>query len=166
MKRTLLSISFYIFILAGTRILQAQTPANVCVAGSAITSMLANTGQICAPMAAIIDTNDYLGNTGAISSITECSTTVCPAGEYLVIVSLTPTATATLGTISLQVGFTDTGQAQTVTAISALALTTKAPATAVYPLWSTGAQPIKWSTTVAGITGTYSYDVHVRIFKM
>lgn len=117
-----------------------------------------------APILATV--SNYLGNTGAITSQVECTTTVCGAGEYLIVISLTPTATAGLGTISLALSFTDTGQAQTITAINALALTAKTPATAVYPFWSTGAANIVWSTTVAAVTGSYSYDVRVRLLKL
>lgn len=117
-----------------------------------------------APIFATI--SNYLGNTGAITNQVECSTTTCGAGEYLALVSLSPTATASLGTISLTISFTDTAQAQTVTAINTLALTSKAPAAVAYPFWSTGAANITWSTTVAGITGTYSYDVRVRLLKL
>lgn len=114
----------------------------------------------------IATANNYLGNTAAITSQVECATTSCGAGEYLALVSLSPTATASLGTISLTLSFTDTAQAQTVTAINALALTSKAPAAVAYPFWSTGAANITWSTTVAGITGSYSYDVHVRLLRL
>jgi hypothetical protein len=117
-----------------------------------------------APIIATV--NNYLGNTGAITGQVECTTTVCGAGEYLALVSLSPTATASLGTISLTLSFTDTAQAQTVTAINALTLTTKAPASVSYPFWSTGGANITWSTTVAGITGSYTYDVHVRLIRL
>lgn len=117
-----------------------------------------------APIIATV--SNYLGNTAAITNQVECTTTNCGAGEYLVLVSLSPTATASLGTISLTLSFTDTAQAQTVTAISALALTSKAPAAVTYPFWSTGAANITWSTTVAGITGSYSYDVRVRLLRL
>lgn len=132
------------------------------VPGQVMSGFTAGVGG--APILATI--SNYLGNTSTITSQVECTAGNCPAGEYLVIVSLTPTATATLGTISLTFSFTDSGQAQTVTAISALSLTSKVPATAVYPFYSTGAANITWSTTVAGITGSYAYDVHVRLLRL
>lgn len=114
----------------------------------------------------IATANNYLGNTGAVTNQVECTTTVCPAGEYLILISLSPTSTATLGTISLVLNFTDSAQAQSITAINALALTAKVPSVVAYPFWSTGAANIVWSTTVASITGTYSYDVRVRLLKL
>ena len=114
----------------------------------------------------IATANNYLNNSGTITNQLECATTICGAGEYLAIVSLSPTATATLGTISLTLSFTDTAQAQTVTAINLLALTTKTPGTAIYPFYSTGTANITWSTTVSGISGSYSYNVYVRILKL
>jgi hypothetical protein len=114
----------------------------------------------------IATANNYLNNTAAITTQVECTTTVCGAGEYLAVVSLSPTATATLGTISLTLSFTDAAQTQTVTAINALSLTTKTPAAVAYPFWSTGAANITWSTTVAAVTGSYSYNVYVRIIKL
>ena len=114
----------------------------------------------------IATANNYVGNTSAITNQTECSTSTCGAGEYLLCVSLSPTSTATLGTISLNLSFTDTAGAQTPTAINALALTTKTSAGTCYPLWSTGSAAIVWSTTVAGISGAYAYDVRMRILKL
>lgn len=110
--------------------------------------------------------NNYLGNTAPITNQVECSAASCPAGEYLVMVSMTPTNTATLGSMSLTLSFTDSGQAQTVAAITGMLLTSKVPATAVYPFWSTGVAPITWSTTVTGVTGVYSYDIHVRLVRL
>lgn len=114
----------------------------------------------------IATANNYLGNTGTITNQVECTTTTCGAGEYLIIIYLSPTSTASLGTISLSLSFTDASQAQTITAVSALALTSKTPGTAVYPFYSTGAANITWSTTVAGITGSYVYNVYVRLLKL
>lgn len=116
------------------------------------------------PISATI--SNYLNNTSTITNQIECTTAICPAGEYLAIVSLTPTSTATLGSISLALSFTDAGGLQTVIAINGLVLTSTKPASVVYPFWNTGATNIMWSTTVTTVTGTYAYDVHVRLFKL
>lgn len=117
-----------------------------------------------APIIATV--SNYIGNTAPITNQVECTAANCPVGLYLVLVTLSPTTSPTLGTISLTLSFTDSAQAQTITAINAGALTSKTPMTAVYPFWSTGAANITWSTTAAGITGSYVYDVHVRLIKL
>lgn len=53
-----------------------------------------------------------------------------------------------------------------ITAFNALSLTTKVSTGSCVPFWSTGVANIQWSTTVLAVTGSYSYDVRVRLIKL
>lgn len=114
----------------------------------------------------LASSNNYLANTGALTNVVECSTTNCPAGSYLVMVTIVPVTPASLGAISLTLNFTDPAQAQAITAISSAAFTSKVPSTAIYPFRSTGSTSVTWSTSLSGITGSYSYNVYVRILNL
>jgi len=117
-------------------------------------------------------------NTAAIASTTLCSTTACPAGQYMVDYYVDSTATCSLAgsaSVSITLGWTDETSAKTqqvnltgagISGGNSMALgNTSNFGSGSLTMWSAGSAAITYSSSYTGCTtgtGTYALRMAVR----